>query len=120
MTEDVLTSDDPLYEELYDVRREAEAIGNFIDREVMDEIHALRARAPVHKGKLREILNLPGHERHAFAAGRQHYTALSWEACETAFRDPETFSNAVQSNPAARQPYSMGILEMDPPMHRSL
>lgn len=119
MTLDVLTSDDPLYEELYDVRREAESIGNFIDRDVMGEIHALRAQAPVHKGRLREILDLPGHERHAFAAGRQHYTALTYEACEAAFRDPETFSNEVQSNPAARERFSMGILEMDPPMHRA-
>lgn len=119
MTQDVLTSDDPLYEELYDVRREAEAIGNFIERDVIDEIHALRAKAPVHKGRLREILDLPGHERHVFAAGRQHYTALTYEACEAAFRDPETFSNEVQSNPGARERYSMGILEMDPPMHRA-
>jgi len=119
VTQDVLTSDDPLYEELYDVRREAESIGNFIERDVMDEIHALRAKAPVHKGKLREILDLPGHERHVFAAGRQHYTALTYEACEAAFRDPETFSNEVQSNPQARERYAMGILEMDPPMHRA-
>ena len=48
---DVLTADDPLYEELYDVRREAEAMGNFIERDVTAEIAALRAQAPVHKGK---------------------------------------------------------------------
>jgi hypothetical protein len=40
---DVLTADDPLYEDLYDVRREAESLGNFIDRDVTGEIHALRA-----------------------------------------------------------------------------
>ena len=30
MTTDVLTTDDPLYEKLYDVRREAEEIGNAV------------------------------------------------------------------------------------------
>ena len=56
---DVLLADDPLYNELYDVRREAEAMGNFIERDVTPEIAALRAQAPVHKGKLRELLGLP-------------------------------------------------------------
>jgi len=118
MAQDVLTADDPLYEELYDVRREAETVGNFIDRDVMPEIHALRARAPVHKGKLRELLDLPGHDRHVFAKGRQHWTALSYEACEDAFRDPETFSNRVQHHPNPDNEQTMGILEMDPPLHR--
>jgi len=119
MTQDVLTTDDPLYEELYDVRREAESIGNLVERDVMDDIHALRAQAPVHKGKLREILGLPEHLRHIKAAGRQHYTVLSYDACEKAFRDPELFSNAVQGMPNPENKLTMGILEMDPPMHRA-
>jgi cytochrome P450 len=119
VTQDVLTSDDPLYEELYDVRREAEAIGNFVDREVMDEVHALRAKAPVHKGKLRELLGLPDHVRHVFAKGRQHYTVLTYDACEEAFRNPQLFSNKVQGHPNPDNELTMGILEMDPPMHRA-
>ena len=116
---DVLTADDPLYEELYDVRKEAESIGNFIERDVTEEIHALRAKAPVHKGKLREILGLPDHVRHIKAAGRQHYTVLTYEACEEAFRDPQLFSNAIQGQPNPANELTMGILEMDPPMHRA-
>lgn len=119
MSQDVLTADDPLYEELYDVRREAENIGNFIDRDVMPEIHTLRAQAPVHKGKLRELLGLPEHLRHAKAAGRQHYSVLTYEACEEAFRNPQTFSNSVQGQPNPNNELTMGILEMDPPMHRA-
>lgn len=118
--DDVLTADDPLYEELYDVRREAEAVGNLIEvGAVMPRIHALRARAPVHKGRVRELLALPHHDRHVRAKGRQHWTALSWEACETAFRDPRTFSNSVQGNDNPAGEKTMGILEMDPPMHRA-
>lgn len=117
---DVLTADDPLYEELYDVRREAESTGNAIDvGAVMPQVHALRANGPVLKGRLRELLHLPPHERHARATGRPHWTVLSYEACEAAFRDPAIFSNSVQGhdNPAGEK--TMGILEMDPPIHRA-
>lgn len=117
---DVLTADDPLYEELYDVRREAESVGNAIDvGAVMPRIHELRAHAPVHKGRVRELLGLPHHDRHTRAKGRPHWTALSYEACEAAFRDPQTFSNSVQGNDNPANEKTMGILEMDPPMHRA-
>ncbi|MBB4860225.1 cytochrome P450 [Novosphingobium chloroacetimidivorans] len=119
MLDDVLVADDPLYEELYDVRKEAESVGNFIDvGTVMPRVHQLRAQAPVHKGKLREILGLPEHDRHVYAKGRQHYSVLTYEACEAAFRDAATFSNTVQGHPNPAGERTMGILEMDPPMHR--
>lgn len=117
---DILLADDPLYEELYDVRREAADIGNAVDvGAIMPEVHKLRAQAPVHKGRLRELLGLPHHDRHARAIGRQHYAVLGYQACEDAFRDPQTFSNTVQGhdNPAGEK--TMGILEMDPPTHRA-
>ena len=116
---DVLLAEDPLYEELYDVRREAEAVGNLIERDVMPDIHALRAKAPVHKGKLRDLLGLPHHDRHIYAAGRQHYTVLGYEACEAAFRDPKTFSSLVSHHPNPASEMTMGLLEMDGPMHRA-
>ncbi|MCB2079037.1 MAG: cytochrome P450 [Novosphingobium sp.] len=119
MAQDVLTADDPLYDELYDVRREAESMGNFIERDVTPEIHALRAEAPVHKGKLREILGLPmSYERHQMAVGRQHWTVLSYEACEAAFRNPGVFSNKVQMDPKVGEK-GTGLLELDPPRHRA-
>jgi cytochrome P450 len=118
--DDVLTTDDPLYDELYDVTNEAMAIGNWVDvKAIMPRLHELRAQAPVHKGRVRELLGLPMHDRHVRAAGRQHYTALTYEACELAFRDPQTFSNSVQGHTTDQDQYSMGILEMDPPMHRA-
>ena len=118
--QDVLVADDPLYEELYDVRREAEAIGNLVDvSAVMPQIHRLRAQAPVHQGRVRELLGLPHHDRHVRAVGRPHWTALSYEACEAGFRDPQTFSNSVQGHTDDKLKYAMGILEMDPPMHRA-
>ena len=120
MAQDVLTADDPLYDELYDVTNEAMAIGNWVDvNSIMPQLHKLRAVAPVHKGRVRELLGLPHHDRHIRSAGRQHYTALTYEACEAAFRDPQTFSNSVQGHASELDKYSMGILEMDPPMHRA-
>lgn len=118
--QDVLTADDPLYDELYDVTNEAMAIGNWVDvNSIMPQLHEWRAKAPVHKGRVRELLGLPHHDRHIRSAGRQHYTALTYEACEAAFRDPQTFSNSVQGHASELDQYSMGILEMDPPVHRA-
>ena len=120
MAQDVLTADDPLYDELYDVTNEAMAIGNWVDiKAIMPQLHVLRAKDPVQKGRVRELLGLPLHDRHIRAAGRQHYTALTYEACEAAFRDPQTFSNSVQGHASEFDQYSMGILEMDPPVHRA-
>jgi cytochrome P450 len=119
MTQDVLTADDPLYDELYDVRREAEAMGNFIERDVTQEIHELRAQAPVHKGKLREILGLPvSYERHKNLVGRQHFTVLGYEACEAAFRNPGVFSSKAQMDPEVGEK-GTALLELDPPRHRA-
>ena len=71
--QDVLTADDPLYDELYDVTNEAKSIGNWVDvNAIMPRLHALRAKAPVHKGRVRELLGLGLHDRHVRAAGRQH------------------------------------------------
>lgn len=119
-TADILVSDDPLYEELYDVRREAESIGNAVDvGAIMPRLHELRSAAPVHKGRVRELLGLPHHDRHVLAAGRPHWTVLSYDACEEAFRDPQTFSNTVQGHPTPTGEQTLGILEMDPPQHRA-
>ncbi len=118
--QDVLTADDPLYDELNDVTNEALAMGNWVDLNgVMPRLHGLRAKAPVHKGRVRELLGLPHHDRHIRAAGRQHHTALTYQACEDAFRDPKTFSNSVQGHASELDQYAMGILEMDPPVHRA-
>ena len=84
---DVLIADDTIYEELYDVRKEAEHAGNLVERDMNPDMNALRERAPVQKGFLRELLGLPHHQRHAMAVGREGFTSLSWDACNTAFRD---------------------------------
>lgn len=119
MMEDVLTADDPLYSKLYDVASEAKHIGNYVEIDPFPAIHELRAKAPVHKGKLRELLGLPYYNRHSLMEGRQHWTVLTYEACEDVFRDPATFSNYISHMPNAANEQTLSVLEMDPPLHRA-
>jgi cytochrome P450 len=116
---DTLITDDPLYEELYDIRREAKKIGNLVDRDMNPAMSALRDRAPVQKGFLRDLLGLPPHQNHVVAKGRDGYTCLSFEACNAAFRDHERFSSKIYHHPSESGDATMGILEMDEPQHRA-
>ncbi len=117
--EDVLTADDPLYSKLYDVASEAKHIGNYVEIDPFPAIHKLRAEAPVHKGRLRELLGLPYYNRHTLMEGRQHWTVLSYEACEEVFRDPTTYSSYISHIPNAENEQTLSVLEMDPPLHRA-
>lgn len=111
-------ADDDLYEALYDVRREAEEIGNYIDHDPYPAINALRERGGAQKGFLRELLRLPPFHRHKGALDREGYTCFSFEACEAAFRDNVNFSNNVYHFDGS-PPKTMGILEMDNPEHHA-
>ena len=114
---DVLTGDDSLYETLYDVRNEAQRIGNLVDRDMNGPMCELRDRGAVQKGFLRQLLNLPQHHRHSAAIGRQGYTCFTFDTCERAFRDGETFSSQVYHN-VSQDEQRMGIIEMDGLQHR--
>ncbi len=116
---DVLHADDTLYEELYDVRREAEHAGNFVEEDMNPPMNALRDKAPVQKGFLRELLGLPPHHRHGASVGRDGYTSFNFETCNAAFRDYERLSNHIMNvGPPSDEPM-LGILAMDEPIHRS-
>jgi cytochrome P450 len=114
----VLTTDDPLYEQLYDVRREALEMGNLVEGDMNGPIAALRAKGAVQKGFLRELLQLPTHFRYAMAVGRQGYVALTFEACEAAFRNSQQFSSKIAHQPSDGEEQTRGILEMDGQQHR--
>ena len=114
---EVLIADDPLYEELYDVRREAQEIGNLIEEDINPAMGALRGRAAVQKGYLRDLLNLPSFKRPAYV-GREGYTCFTFSACNAAFRDHERFSSSIMHRPGSDE-QSLGFLEMDEPEHRA-
>lgn len=118
----LLTSDDSLYDSLYDVRKEAEEIGNYIDIDPYPGINALREQAPVHKGFMRDLLGLPTFHRQRGALGRQGYTCYTFEACDKAFRDNVNYSNDVFNLDGAMPDTgekARGILEMDNPEHHA-
>jgi cytochrome P450 len=114
---DVLTRDDPLYEELYDVRREAMEMGNLIEEDVNPKLAELRARGSVHKGSLRSLLGLPEVKRHKVGFDRQSYTVLGFAECETAFRENGRYSSHIIHHPNPTDEQLMGILEMDGLQH---
>ncbi len=117
-TGNVLTTNDPLYQELYDVRREALGMGNLVEEDMNPKMSALRDRAPVHKGFLRNLLALPPHQRHQLAIGREGYTVFSFAACEAVFRDSKRFSSRISHHPNEANEQRMGILEMDGEQHK--
>lgn len=116
---DLLTAEDPLYRELYDVRREGELLGNLVEQDMNPVLNAVRDRGGVQQGFLRELLGLPTYHRHPLVEGKPGYTALSFEACETAFRDGERFSSAIVHQPNPRNEETLGLLEMDGKRHRA-
>lgn len=117
MTE-VLTADDPLYEQLYDVRNEARDHGNLVETDMNGAMCELRDRGAVQKGFLRDLLALPPHQRHRAAVGREGFTCFTFEMCNRAFRDAETFSSKVYHLENEENRQTMGIIEMDGAMHR--
>jgi cytochrome P450 len=113
-----LTADDELYDALYDVRREAEEVGNYIEGDPYPVMNALREKAPVQKGFMRQLMQLPAFHRHAGSLDREGYTCFTFETCEQAFRDNVNLSNNVYHFDGS-PPKTMGILEMDNPEHHA-
>jgi len=114
---DVLTADDALYEELYDVRKEAEDMGNLVEEDMNPAMCALRDKGAVQKGFLRDLLGLEAHHRNAAAKTLEGYTCFTWDTCNEVFRDNDRFSSRIyHMSPTEEQ--TLGILEMDGLRHR--
>lgn len=115
---DIATADDPRYNEMFDVRREALEIGNLVESDMNEGFRALREAGPVHKGSLRELLKLPEQGPSHYAVQRDSYTCVSYEACSQAFRDNETYSSQLYVELPSIQTLGKTILEMVGPEHR--
>lgn len=112
---DALTSNDPRYREMFDVKKEAEATGR-VHADLSAAMDALRDQAPVMKGSLQELLHLPKHQ--TFDSEREHYTVFSFDLCNRALRENLLFSSeSMNESPSVRQ---MGdtILTMIGDKHR--
>lgn len=100
----VITADDDLYSELFDVVKETTAHGGEVYGDLTPGMNALRDRHPVMEGSLRELLELP-HESHAmYENERPHFTVLDYALCNRALRENLLFSSEVyEESPGVRQ-----------------
>lgn len=115
---DVLTADDPLFEELYDVRREAEVFGNLVEGDIYPGLNAVREKGAVQKGPLRKLLGLPEHHRVPNTEGREFYVTLTYDACVAALKDSDCLSTSILNRGTEDEPKPLGLLEMDGLEHR--
>jgi cytochrome P450 len=112
-----LTSDDPRYRELFDPAKEASANGGQVLGDLTLAMNALRDRAPVQKGSLRELLGLA--DTHAmYNRRREHYTLLDFKSCERGFRENLLFSSEVYKESPGVQMLGETILQMTGDEHR--
>lgn len=82
----------------------------------------LRERAPVHGGTVHELTGYPGD---AFFHGlpfpdRPHFSAFAYEACDSAYRDPEVFASSPDAAGPTAGEISMtnSMLSMGGAQHR--
>ena len=112
---DILTSNDPRYAQLFDIQKETAEHGE-IYGDLSPAMSALREKAPVMKGSLRQLLNLP--ELSHYNVERQSYTLFTFDLCDKALRENLVFSSeGYNDNPSVK---AMGkvILKMVGSEHR--
>jgi len=112
-----LTADDPRYKELFDPAKEASAAGGAVFGDLTPAMNALRDRAPVQKGSLRELLGLK--QTHSmYNRQREHYTLLNFKSCERGFRENLLFSSEAYKESPGVQLLGETILQMTGDEHR--
>jgi len=117
---DAVIAKDARYNEMFDVRTEARASGALIETDMNGAFNGFRDQAPVHKGYLRELMNLTDHHPR-YATARPGYTAFSFEACNAAFRDNETFSSKLYLDmPVVQGTFGGSMLERVGGDHRRM
>lgn len=112
---DALTSDDPRYAKLFDVQKEAASSGE-IYGDLTPKMNALRERAPVLKGSLRELLKLP--ELNHYDIQRESFTLLNFELCDIALRQNLIFSSEGYNDSPTVRAMGKVILKMVGDEHR--
>ncbi len=110
-----LTSDDPRYAKLFDIQKET-AEHSDIYGDLSPAMCALRERAPVMKGSLRELLGLP--ELTHYDVERESYTLFSFELCDRALRENLLFSSEGYNDTPTVRAMGKAILKMVGDEHR--
>lgn len=112
-----LTSDDPLYAELFDVAKEARQGGGHVFGDLSGAMSDLARQAPVMKGSLQELLELPEPEHSMWSNPREHYTLFSFAACDRALRENLVFSSEGYKESAGVMRMGENILSMTGKRH---
>ncbi len=101
---DSITADDDRYSDLFDVVKEVRSHGGAVYGDLSPAMSALRDKASVQKGSLRELLELPPEPHAMFENERPHYTLFSYDMCNKALRENLLFSSEVyEESPGVRQ-----------------
>jgi cytochrome P450 len=114
---EILIADDPRYKKMFDVAAEALHTTGRVEGDLTPALNALREQAPVMKGSLRELLQLPEVHKQ-FDRPRDHYTLLSFEYCDRGFCENLLFSSEVYRESPGVQRFGHTILEMTGDEHR--
>ena len=86
-----IMSDNPRYKEMFDVNTQSANSGVDMSKDYTDEMNALREKAAVQKGSLRECLGLE--DMQFSPIERKNYSFFSYRACEIGFRENQIFSS---------------------------
>lgn len=106
-----LLEDDPRYQAMFAIEAEMANSGVDLDRDYTADMNALRSKAAVQKGSLRELLGLP-EVPGGYGVPRQGYTFFSYRACETGFRENLRFSSEGYNDSPGLQAIGPTILQM--------
>lgn len=114
-----LMSDNPRYAEMFDVNSEAANAGVDNNRDYTDDMNALRDKAAVHKGSLRELLGVPELPM-SMGPPRDAMTFFSFRACEIGFRENLIFSSEGYNESPGVRTIGTTILSMVGKPHKRL
>jgi cytochrome P450 len=113
-----VASEDSRYKQLFNLAQEAQENADDISYDINPVLNRLRDQGPVHKGSVRELLDVGG--KPLFETTLETYSLFSYSACARAFIENHIFrSEAYNDSPPIR---AMGpnILAMTGEPHRRL
>ena len=114
-----LVSDNPRYDELFNMKKQSANVGVDMARDYTADMNRLRNEAAVHKGSLRELLGVPEIPG-MMGPDREGYTFFSYRACEIGFRENLIFSSEGYNESPGVRTIGPTILSMVGKPHKRL
>ncbi|MET0377987.1 MAG: cytochrome P450 [Spongiibacteraceae bacterium] len=115
---ETLLKEDPMYDELFSVEKEAERRhGSTLSEDIYPKLAELRAKNKVVKGSLFDLVG-KGFTKSSFTVERQHYATLDYETTNRVVTDGETFSTRSYDEYFSAVQIGRTILNMGGNEHR--